>query len=88
MDTVRSGEGTLHLFIFRLFFFQLLLPVILCTCSFLPVQAGVCDSRCENREWWCSGGPEWRSHGSLIPPTLKVKASTPRSRGGEVETDR
>lgn len=27
-------------------------------------------------------------HMAHIPPTLKVKASTPRSRGGEVETDR
>ena len=74
-------------FIFRLFFFS-----IIVTCDTL-YRAHFCRRRqvCVTlgvREWWCSGGPERRSHGSLIPPTLKVKASTPRSRGGEVETDR
>ncbi len=72
-------------------FFKLFLPMICCISTFLRVQAGVCDCVCvlvSVREWCSSSGPERRSHGSLIPPTLKVKASTLRSRRGEVETDR
>lgn len=49
------------------------------------MQASVCDCVCVSE---CENGVaavalSRRSHGSLMPPTLKVKAPTPRSRGGE-----
>lgn len=85
-----GAQRELYTFNFPAFIFLLIVTYDTLS-TFLRVQAGVCESSCvlgSVRERCCSSGPERRSHGSLIPPTLKVKASTPRSRGGEVETDR